>query len=255
VILKSVASKRSLRITPDGNVDGQGAEGEWAKFTVVRTGPFTIKLRSVGNPNHWLRFNESHLLDGHGQGGPRCDFRIEWVGHGMIRLVSTLPEQRVVSVLENGYPDNSFPPSPNRSLFVVKVAGQEHKLRDGSQIRLKSLASKKNLRINQQGHVDGNGLDGVWATFIVHRVDRNRIKLQSVGNSQHWLRIRDGVLDGQGVGGPWTEFNIKRQGGGIISLESVKQPGHFVGILPDGCSKPPSATGTGPHGSFKVIKA
>jgi len=255
VILKSVASKKSLRITADGNVDGLGAEGDWAKFTVVRTGAFTIKLRNVGNPSHWLRFNEAQLLDGHGVGGPRCEFRIEWVSRGIIRLISTLPEQRAVAMLEHGTPDNSYPPNPNRSLFVVKLVGQEHKMREGSKIHLKSIATKKNLRITQDGRVDGNGGTGVWATFIVHRLDRGRVKLQNVGNPNHWLRIKDGVLDGQGVGGPWTEFTLRRQGGGVISLESIKHPGQHVGTLPDGSPKSPSATGTGPHGSFKVIKA
>ena len=38
----------------------------------------------------------------------------------------------------------------------------------------------------------------------------------------------------------------------MVTLESAQFRGHHVGIRPDGCPKPPSQTGRGPHASFTV---
>ena len=38
----------------------------------------------------------------------------------------------------------------------------------------------------------------------------------------------------------------------MISLESVHCPSQFVGIMPNGSTKLPNNTKTGPHGSFSV---
>jgi len=254
VVLISAATKKSVRIHDDGHVDAHGGEGQWARFHVVRTSPDTIKLKSVANANHWLRINEHGQVDGVGQGGPFTEFKIEVAGRGLIKLHST-KTGRHLAIQPNGQPDNSASPNPRNALFKFKRPGEIGKLKQGGLIRLKSVATKKNLRITEHGKVDGNGGEGQWATFIVHRVGKNHIKLQSVGNNKHWLRIKDGVLDGEGVGGPWTELKVVRHGGGYVSLESIKTPGHHVGVLPDGCPKAPGSTGTGPHGTFKIIKA
>jgi hypothetical protein len=66
----------------------------------------------------------------------------------------------------------------------------------GNTVHLKSLTSLKNLRINANGVVDGNGGDGKWAQFIVHVTGPGKIKLQCVGNPQYWLTINQmGFID------------------------------------------------------------
>jgi len=255
VILISKASKKSVRIQDDGSVDGNGAEGPWARFKVVRTGPWTVKFNNVQNSKHWLRIDDHNKIDGHGVGGPRTEFKIEVVSKGHIRLQSTLPGGHYLAINHDGSPNNTHPPShADHSIFKVKVPGRGGVYKQGTIVRFKSVATGQNLRIKQDGSVDGHGAEGQWATFILHRVGKNHIKLQNVGNKDHWLRIKDGKLDGEGVGGPWTELKVIKHGGHLVSLEAIKTPGQHVGILPDGTPKPPGATGTGPHGTFKVAR-
>lgn len=157
-------------------------------------------------------------------------------------------------------------------------------LKVGALIHLQSHVTKKNLRILQDGSVDGNGKKGLRSTFRVHGglCNKNAIRLQNIANSNYWLKIaKDGKLDGKGHGGPWTEFklvvhtkknqettsNEQQNGGGaaannsiitansMISLRCVVEGGSKagVGILENGQVKPPCETGTGKYGKFLVL--
>jgi len=123
VILTSCASKRSLRIKPDGFVDGEGQAGQWAQFIVHRTGPDTVKLQNVGNSAHWLRI-ENGNLDGNGQGGPLCDFRILKHAKGTYSLRSAADPSCGVGLAFDG---TTFPARftglDNRGQFHVQRIG------------------------------------------------------------------------------------------------------------------------------------
>ena len=122
---------------------------------------------------------------------------------------------------------------------------------EGNIVRLVSCASGQSLRI-RNGNVEGNGGQGDFAKFIVHKRGAH-VMLQSWKES-HYVAIREGRLT-TGTGGPWCEFKVQSSNhapGSAICLESVKLPGQHVGVLPSGDTKAPGNTGRGPHGSFTV---
>lgn len=126
----------------------------------------------------------------------------------------------------------------------------------GAVVCLQSASSKANLRIMNDGSVNGKGGRGNLARFKVHRVG-DLVKLQRAdaqGNSR-FLRIRpDHVLDGAGSGGAFTLFCPVIHADQSLSLRSAvfKDKALHVGIVGNGDAKAPRSTGMGPNGRFSV---
>jgi len=63
-------------------------------------------------------------------------------------------------------------------------------LEDGTEIRLESVAARKNLRITASGDVDCEGADGKYATFeVVRERGQGRFRLVNVGDDRNWLGV------------------------------------------------------------------
>ena len=122
----------------------------------------------------------------------------------------------------------------------------------GNIILLQNLGSRKNLRINKQGYVDGLGGEGQWAQFMVERVGADRVKLRNMGHN-NYLRVHNPHQIDHGPGGPHCEFYVVKHGHKTYSLESVAHPGCHVGIHDNGSAKQPGQTGTGKHAQFNVV--
>ncbi|XP_030070331.1 lipoxygenase homology domain-containing protein 1 [Microcaecilia unicolor] len=68
--------------------------------------------------------------------------------------------------------------------------------------------------------------------------------LESVTYPQRFLRIRDGRCDASGTGDQYCHFKTEKNlENGSVSLESVKNSGIYVGLLPNGETKPLVHTG------------
>ncbi|KAL5252405.1 hypothetical protein ACHWQZ_G015242 [Mnemiopsis leidyi] len=123
-------------------------------------------------------------------------------------------------------------------------------LTPGAVVRLTSKAHGKNLRINQNGDVDGRGGTGQWATFMVHaRGPYIALSLQNHPNK--FLAIKNNTLT-HGTGGKFCSLIVKPNPDGTVSLESAEHRTQHVGILDNGDPKGPHHTGTGKHGQFYV---
>jgi len=125
-----------------------------------------------------------------------------------------------------------------------------HALTPGATVRLTSKAHGKNLRINNNGQVDGRGGTGEWATFSVQGRGPH-IALSLARHPQKFLAIKNHDLT-HGTGGKFCSLMVKSHPDGTISLESVEHRSQHVGILPNGDVKGPHQTGTGDHGKFYV---
>ena len=111
-----------------------------------------------------------------------------------------------------------------------------HSLIPGATVRLTSKAHGKNLRIHQNGAIDGRGGTGQWTTFHPNK----------------FIAIKNNSLT-HGTGGKFCILIVKHHpGDGSISLESAEHRSQHVGILPNGDPKGPHHTGTGDHGKFYV---
>jgi len=127
VVFESDVTGKSLRIGPNGVIDGHGARGPWAQFQVHRVGPDIIKLQNIGNSSHWLRINAEGVLDGHGSGGQWCELRLVKVAKHTVALRSTHNPNAGVGLTEDGHPADplsvGFGP---RAQFRVTLAGGAH---------------------------------------------------------------------------------------------------------------------------------
>jgi hypothetical protein len=259
IILTSVASKKDLCSPPpaNGGVLGKGTGGLFARWVVHRDGP-NVRLAKLTDGKAFLRVHNDHL-DAQGGQGPFTLFHVkEHKGHpNMVSLASVAHAGQHVGILENG---DAKHPSKTKTgkhgQFIVKVVPPPLWV-NGSVIRLTSVATGKNLRIQANGHVDGHGEMGEFAQFVVHDAGHGgAIRLSSVADRKKFLRIQpDGDLDGLGGEGEWTLLKpIKKGKAGLFVLQSVKNPAWHVGVLPNGHAKNGKMTGDGEHGQFKVTR-
>lgn len=106
VIFYNEEHKKALRIQEDGDVDGEGGSGVWARFHVHICRE--IRFRNVGKPEHWLRINEAKALDGKGSGGPWTVFEIVKADEKFVLQSkahkSKNPERFHVGILPDGDP-------------------------------------------------------------------------------------------------------------------------------------------------------
>lgn len=156
------------------------------------------------------------------------------------------------------YPATQYPQAQLPSVHYPPVPASHHggyapghPLTPGATVRLTSKAHGKNLRIHQNGAIDGRGGTGQWATFTVHgRGPHVALALQDHPNK--FIAIKNNSLT-HGTGGKFCTLIVKHHpGDGTISLESAEHRSQHVGILPNGDPKGPHHTGTGDHGKFYV---
>jgi hypothetical protein len=258
IILTSVASKKDLCSPPpaNGGVLGKGTGGQWARWVVQRDGP-NVRLAKFSDRKSFLRIHND-TLDAQGGEGPWTLFRVvESKGQrDVVSLASVNNAGQHVGILENGESKKpSMTKTGKHGQFIVKLVPAAL-WANGSVIRLTSVATGKNLRIQANGNVDGHGEMGDFAQFVVHDEGHGTVRLSSVADRKKHLRIQpDGDLDGLGGEGEWTLLRPVKKGPGLFVIQSAKNPGWHVGVLPNGHAKNGKLTGEGEHGQFKVTRA
>jgi hypothetical protein len=280
VIIESVASKHSLRSHPDGKVDGMGGQGELAIWEVRHDGNM-IRLFHP-KTGKFLRVEPSGHLDCNGGQGPLTLLVPEVKSPGVFNFKSHAGHG-YVGILHDGQPKNgketgkgdhgSFrvmplggqvpvvvasAPAPAVVPHVVVVAtpqqGKQHKfssLTNGSRVHLKT-ASGKNLRVDDHGGgLNGNGGEGKFATWTVHREGTHHVRFQSCHGK--YLRIHPtGVADADGGTGELSLFEIEKSAKATFNFKSKHG---YLGVLQDGHMKNANQTGKGVNGTFQVLRA
>jgi hypothetical protein len=235
---------------------GKGSGGQWARWVVHRDGP-NVRLSKFTDRKAYLRIHNDHL-DAQGGEGPFTLLHVkEHKGkRDLVSLASVAHPGQHVGILENG--DAKHPSrtkTGKHGQFHVKLVPPPL-WGNGSVIRLTSVATGKNLRIQPNGQVDGHGEMGEFAQFVVHDAGHGLVRLSSVADRKKYLRVQpDGDLDGLGGEGPLTLLRpVKKGGSGLFVIQSAKNPGWHVGVLPNGHAKNGKMTGDGEHGQFKVTR-
>jgi hypothetical protein len=75
VRLTNASTGRSLRITAEGELNGNGGNGKWAKFTVHHDGDI-VRFQNVGDSSNWVRTMPDGDSNGGGKGGKHCKYTI-----------------------------------------------------------------------------------------------------------------------------------------------------------------------------------
>jgi len=137
----------------------------------------------------------------------------------------------------------------------------ENLWKHGNKIFLRSAASGKLLRINDDGTVDGKGEENdAGAKFVIFRRlnQGSSVKLRSLGNPNYFLELaaHSNQVNGTSMIGPFCSvvpelIDEEKNIYAIRSALSTYMKSH-LGVLPTGAVKPPSTTGRGQHGQFVV---
>jgi len=234
---------------------GKGTGGPFARWVVQRQGP-NVRLAKFTDRKAFLRIHNDHL-DAQGGEGPFTLLHVkEHKGKpDIVSLASVSHPGQHVGILQNG--ESKHPSKTKTGVHgQFRVRGLTPPLiAPGAVIRLTSVATGKNLRIQQNGHVDGQGEMGHFAQFHVHDGGNGLIRLSSVADAKKYLRIQpDGDLDGNGGEGEWTLLRPIKKGKGLFVFQSAKNPAWHVGVLPNGHAKNGKMTGDGEHGQFRVAR-
>lgn len=121
VVLQSVASGKSLRCADaKGNVEGKGAHGEFAQWTVhVVAGGSAhephVKLQNVKFPAHYLRIDAKKELNSNGSGGEYTEFAVIAHDNGTLSLQSVYHKKNGGHALHVGILPDGGPKAPENT--------------------------------------------------------------------------------------------------------------------------------------------
>jgi len=266
IILQSCASGKSLRIRPNGQINGLGKHGKKAQFQLIKTGTQTIKLKNIGNETY-LRINKNVELDGLGKGGKWTEFQV--ITHND----------------ENNINNN------DNSNYKKKT--QENKEKQGQTIiSLRSVAHQPSVHVHvgilpdgsvKKPQQTGTGLHGQFSVLLkkVIKHEKNLLRVSKNGlfssppsgycaskeevvelhkkinnkmnnktnldflkngsiiflfstSSGKALRITpQGKVDGRGSCGPWAQFKLHLINDNSIKLQNVGDDSHYLRINPE----------------------
>ncbi|KAK2527785.1 hypothetical protein Q9966_010084 [Columba livia] len=124
--------------------------------------------------------------------------------------------------------------------FVVHVKGVFH---HGAIILLNTSFCQA-LSMRPDGSCSGAGQQQQESYWKVHKIVSGVCMFESVRNPRMYLKIKDDQCNGTSTGDEYCHFKIEKNlETGSVSLESVPNKGLYVGLLPDGQTKPLIKTG------------
>uniref|UniRef100_A0A8C3TZX6 Oxygen-regulated protein 1 n=1 Tax=Catharus ustulatus TaxID=91951 RepID=A0A8C3TZX6_CATUS len=102
----------------------------------------------------------------------------------------------------------------------------------------------QSLSLRPDGSCSGAGQQQQESYWKVHKISSGLCMFESVKKPRMYLKIKDDKCDGTGTGDEYCHFKIEKNlETGSVSLESGRNKGIYVGLLPDGQTKPVVNTG------------
>ncbi|XP_052559122.1 lipoxygenase homology domain-containing protein 1-like isoform X2 [Tympanuchus pallidicinctus] len=221
---------------PDSSVDALGdKKNKYGLFNViVKKGNISV-FRSHQIPHLALA-----LVNGYATGKSKdkscCELCIHLQPNGCAILESARnPGHTVMFNLQGKVADEKTGYAGISKEFVVHVKGVFH---HGAIILLKTSRCQA-LTLRSDGGCSGAGQQQQESYWRVHKIGSGVCMFESVRNPGMYLKIKDGQCNGTGTGDEYCHFKIEKNWeAGSVSLESVRSKGIYVGLLPDGQTKP-----------------
>ncbi|NWU70955.1 LOXH1 protein, partial [Pterocles burchelli] len=170
-----------------------------------------------------------------------CELCVHFQPNGCAILESARnPGHTVTFNLEGNVPDETTGYAGLSKEFVVHVKGVFH---HGAIVLLNTSLCQA-LSLRPDGSCSGVGQQQPESYWKVHKIHPGVCMFESVRNPRMYLKIKDDQCNGTGTGDDYCHFKIEKNlETGSISLESVQNKGIYVGLLPDGQTKPVFNTG------------
>ncbi|XP_010005184.1 PREDICTED: lipoxygenase homology domain-containing protein 1-like [Chaetura pelagica] len=165
-----------------------------------------------------------------------CELRVHPQPNGCAILESARSPGHVVTFnLQGKVADETTGYAGLTKEFVVHVKGVFH---HGAIILLNTSLCQA-LSCLPDGSCSGAGQQGQDSYWKVHKIGSGVCMFESVRNPRMYLKIKDDQCNGTGTGDEYCHFKIEKNlETGSVSLESVRNQGIYVGLLPDGQTKP-----------------
>uniref|UniRef100_A0A8B9I3D6 Oxygen-regulated protein 1 n=1 Tax=Anser brachyrhynchus TaxID=132585 RepID=A0A8B9I3D6_9AVES len=223
-------------LSPDSKVDALGdKKNKYGLFDViVKRGNICIFS------SHQIPHLALALVNGYATGkvgnATCCELRVHLQPNGSAILESARnPGHTVTFNLQGKVADDTTGYAGLSREFVVHVKGVFH---HGAIILLNTNLCQA-LSLRPDGSCSGTGQQQQESYWKVHKIGSGVCMFESVRNPRMYLKIKDGQCNGTGTGDEYCHFKIEKNlEAGSVSLESVRNKGMYVGLLPDGQTKP-----------------
>ncbi|XP_069710231.1 oxygen-regulated protein 1 [Phaenicophaeus curvirostris] len=228
-------------LNPDSRVDALGdKKNKYGLFDVK------VKRRNVCVfSSHQMPCLALALINGFVTGKSKdktcCELCVHLQPNGCAILESARnPGHTVTFNLQGKVPHETTGYSGLSKEFVVHVKGVFH---HGAIILLNTSVCQA-LSPRPDGSCSGAGQQQQESYWKVHKIGSRVCMFESVRKPRMYLKIKDDQCDGTGIGDEYCHFKIEKNfETGSVSLESAQNKGIYVGLLPDGQTKPVVNTG------------
>ncbi|XP_009869535.1 PREDICTED: oxygen-regulated protein 1, partial [Apaloderma vittatum] len=228
-------------LNPDSRVDALGdKKNKYGLFDVHVKKKNVCIFRSHQMPCLALALVNGHVI-GKSKDKTCCELCVYLQPNGCVVLESAEnPGHTVMFDLQGKVPDETTGYAGVSKEFVVHVKGV---FRHGAIILLNTSLCQA-LSLRPDGSCSGAGQQRQDSYWKVHKISSGVCMFESVRNPRTYLKIEDDQCNGTGTGDEYCHFKIEKNlETGSVSLESVQNKGIYVGLLPDGQTKPVINTG------------
>ncbi|XP_076185068.1 oxygen-regulated protein 1 [Aptenodytes patagonicus] len=228
-------------LSPDSRVDACGdKKNKYGLFDVNVKGRNICIFSSHQMPRLALALVNGHVI-GKSKDKTCCELCVHLQPNGSAILESARnPGHTVTFNLQGKVADETTGYAGLSKEFVVHVKGVFH---HGAIILLNTSLCQA-LSLRPDGSCSGAGQQQQESYWKVHKIGSGVCMFESVRNPRMYLKIKDDQCNGTGIGDEYCHFKIEKNlETGSVSLESVQNKGIYVGLLPDGQTKPVINTG------------
>ncbi|XP_075561182.1 oxygen-regulated protein 1 [Pelecanus crispus] len=228
-------------LSPDSRVDALGdKKNKYGLFDVNVKGRNICVFSSHQMPRLALALVNGHVI-GKSKDKTCCELCVHLQPNGCAILASARsPGHTVTFNLQGKTADEATGYAGLSTEFVVHVKGVFH---HGAIILLNTSLCQA-LSLRPDGSCSGAGQQQQESYWKVYKVGSGVCMFESVRNPRMYLKIKDDQCNGTGTGDEYCHFKIEKNlETASVSLESVRNKGIYVGLLPDGQTKPVINTG------------
>ncbi|XP_063155355.1 oxygen-regulated protein 1 [Candoia aspera] len=230
-----------IRLRQDGMVDALGDKKDrYGLFEVaVKKGSLCV-LRSHPMPHLALALAHASVT-GMNYGENHCELQVHVQPNRCTILESSQNPGQIISFNFQGtVADDNTGYAGLTKEFVVHVKGVFY----NSAIILLTTSYCQFLCLRSDGSCSGAGNQADDSYWKVHKISSGVCMFESAKHPRMYLRIKDGQCNGMGTGNVDCHFKVQKNlETGSISLESARNIGIYIGLLPNGETKPVVDTG------------
>ncbi|XP_055489425.1 lipoxygenase homology domain-containing protein 1-like [Leucoraja erinacea] len=226
-----------IRLMPDGTVDATGEKDDHNALFEVSVPKKGIQVfSSVVTPNLALAIGHNHVIALEGN-ETLCELTIHPKTNYSVILESVQIPGQIIAFNSEGKPVVA-PSKENPEIIKDFIVHVMNAFEDGA-VLLLNTSLYQSLCITTKGACLGTGKQFKISYLLLHKVSPTVYMFESVQKPFKFIQMKNGKCDGQGIGDEFCQFRVQRNlENATISLESVMSPGMYLGLLPDGNTRP-----------------